>query len=182
MIARKNSPKKGNRKVPRVLSNAYLQRIEEETVVVNSTSGGGLVAISIALTPSAMFTAARLAGLRALHDEIRFDRVTMELIPQLGANTVSTTALYIERDPTAAVVGTIELAASQFESVNGPLNRPIALTWRPQQPQDRAFNLLNPGTVSLGTFYGVGGSATVTPSVPAYLIHIHVWATVRGRP
>lgn len=173
---------KGKKSLPKVLSGGILQRIVEETVDVATTTAGGIIGFQYALKPADLILAARLAGLRALHDEIRIDRVRVRLEPQLGANCVSTTAMYIERDPTAAVVGTIQLAASQFESVSGPLNRPLELTWRPQQPSDLEYHLLNPGTVSLGTIYALGGSSAVTASVPAYLIRVTLYATVRGRP
>lgn len=177
-------PRRASINASRMLSSGgCLQTIVEETVDTISTSAGGLITGTIyQIRPVDLILASRLSGLQALHDEVRIDRVRLELVPQLGMNTVSTTAMYIERDPSAAVVGSIELAASQFEVVMGPLNKSLVITWRPQQPSDREFHRLNPGTVSLGSIFVLGGSAGVTASVPAYLARVTLFATVRGRP
>lgn len=124
--------------------------------------------------------AARLAGYQALRDQIRIDRVRITLHPIFGADTEGQTAIYVERDPTAAVVATVALASDQFESKTGHVYMPLSLEWIPQQPTDRTFNLLNPGTVVLATVFVYG--ASMPASLPVYNYTVELWATLRGRP
>ncbi len=90
--------------------------------------------------------------------------------------------MYLERDPAAAVVATQALALDQREVVTCPMWQSTKLVWRPQEPADKAFELLNPGTTGLGTMFLLGGNSTATPNVQVGFLTVEVWATIRGRP
>jgi len=106
--------------------------------------------------------------------------VRVTLHPISGADTEGQTAIYVERDPTAAVVASVALATDQFESATGHVYQTLTLDWMPQHPTDRNFNLLNPGTVVLATMYVYGASMPATTAIYNYTVEL--WATLRGRP
>jgi Zn-dependent M16 (insulinase) family peptidase len=146
-----------------------------------SSNGTGLVSSSIDLDPAVLILAARLAGYQALRDEIRIDGVKAIYEPYLSASTgTGSLAMYIERDPTAAIVASYALASSQYESTTFRSWDNGTIVWRPQQPSDYAFNLLNPGTVKLGKIQIVGQGLPVSVDVGATRILLS--ATLRGRP
>jgi Zn-dependent M16 (insulinase) family peptidase len=146
-----------------------------------SSNGTGLVSSSIDLDPAVLILAARLAGYQALRDEIRIDGVKAVYEPYLSASTgTGSLAMYIERDPTAAIVASYALASSQYESTTFRSWDNGTIVWRPQQPSDYAFNLLNPGTVKLGKIQIVGQGLPVSVDVGATRILLS--ATLRGRP
>jgi hypothetical protein len=154
---------------------------EYYTQSATASSGAGAIAQSIPIRPSSLLLAARLAGYQALRDEIRIDSVRVEWLPLLSASTgTGTVCMYIERDPAAAIVASTTLAMDQLEQSNASGWKPINIRWGPQQPSDFAFNLLNPGTVSLGTVQFVGGGLPATAACG--LIRITLSATLRGRP
>ncbi len=138
------------------------------------------MSIAIPVSAAGTMLAARLAGYQALRDQIRIDRVRVTLHPIQGADTEGQTAIYVERDPTAAVVATVALASDQFECKTGHVYNELAIEWTPQQPTDRNFNLLNPGTVVLANVYVYG--ASMPSSAAIYNYTVELWATLRGRP
>jgi hypothetical protein len=154
--------------------------VEHYTTAITSSAVGALN-YQVNVSPAGLLLAARLAGYQALRDQIRIDRVVVCLIPTQSASTgTGQTAIYIDRDPTAATVANLALACDQFEKVHDVNWRPLVLTWRPQQPVDRTFNNLNPGTVSLATFNVVGNQMPASSQV--YMQEVTVYATLRGRP
>ncbi len=167
-----------------------LQQIHEVwgTQVVIAAAAG-TISQSFAISPAGLLLAARLAGYQTLADEVRIDLANVVLTPVLSRTAPGRVTMYIERDPTAAVVATVDLASDQRERFVGSVRDPLSLTWRPQEPDDLQFNLLNPGTTSLGKFCVVGDSIKrsdgVTATVGGELVftaQIRVAMTLRGRP
>ncbi len=138
------------------------------------------------ISPAGLLLAARLAGYQAVADEVRIDRVDVEYQPVLGRSGSGRVGAYIERDPTAAAVATVELASDQREAVSGNVSMPYVLHWRPQEPADREFNLLNPGSTALGKVILLGSviadSGTAVNNYVVFIKRVHVWMTIRGRP
>ncbi len=164
-----------------------LQQVLEVTSNVFPTTGLGVLSQTVGIDPVSLLLAARLTGYRALADEVRIDLVSMTLDPIHGTSSSGRAVMYIERDPTAAIVGTVDLASDQRERVIGSVRDRLSLTWRPQEPTDREFNLLNPGTTSLGSFQvlcdNVYVQGTIAPnSTPIWTRVIRVALTIRGRP
>jgi len=171
-------------------SASVLQQVKEaySGQVQISGSVAGTISFTKALQPSTILLAARLAGYQALADQIRIDKVTLKLNPIYGSSASGRVTCYIERDPTAAIVASVDLANDQREVVRGKFSSPMSITWRPQQPTDYSFNLLNPGTVSLGTIYVIGDAlkdttgTTAAVSTNAFSYTVVTWFTLRGRP
>ncbi len=167
-------------------SSQALQTVYEVYSSTVSCDGSANVSDTTALTPAGLLLPARLTGYRAVADEVRLDRVDIEYIPVLGKSGSGRCAAYIERDSTAAAVATVILASDQRESVAGAVSQKLVLRWRPQEPLDREFNLLNPGTVSLGNVFLLGttlaDSGAALSNYVVYIKKIHVWMTIRGRP
>lgn len=139
------------------------------------------------VTPAGLLIAARLSAYQGVADEVRIDSVTVTLVPVFGMTASGRVAFYLERDPAAAAVATVELASDQREVVTGRPQQTLRLSWRPQEPADREFNLLNPGTVSLGLFTIVADSlANSGVAVPiatnVFTARIVTRMTIRGRP
>jgi len=138
------------------------------------------------ISPAGLLLAARLAGYRAVADEVRIDQVDVEYQPCLGRAGSGRIGAYIERDSTAAAVATVELASDQRESVSGNVSVPYVLHWRPQEPADREFHLLNPGSTALGQFIFLGTAIfdanTAVNNYVAFIKRVHVRMTIRGRP
>lgn len=174
----------------RMNSASVLQQIKESYSGQVQVSGSvaGTIAFTKALQPSTVILAARLAGYQALADQIRLDRVLLSLKPLYGTSASGRVTAYVERDPTAAIVSTVDLANDQREVVRKRFSQELQIMWRPQQPTDFQFNLLNPGTVSLGTIYVIGDAlkdttgATAAVSTNAYSYTVTTWFTLRGRP
>jgi hypothetical protein len=167
-------------------SSPLFQSIRERTTTAVTSIAGGSIATSLGISPATIITAARLTGYRAIADEIRIDYIRLNLTPILGAASTGRTVLYVERDPNAAIVATVALADDQREKVIGRVNTPLSICWRPQEPTDREFQTLNPGSHSLGTFQIVSDQitdATATAFVGnCYSQQLLVYATLRGRP
>lgn len=139
------------------------------------------------ISPAGLMLAARLTGYQALADEYRIDLASLTLQPLHGSNSSGRAVLYIERDPLAAAVATVELASDQRERVILSARDTASLSWRPQEPADKEFQLLNPGTTSLGSFKVVGDGFYVQGAIPAAAVTIwtavfRVALTIRGRP
>lgn len=169
-------------RVPRKkgVGSVFTQVVEHYTSAITSTAVGTL-SYQVNVSPAGLLLASRLTGYQALRDQVRIDRVIISLIPTQSASTgTGQTAIYIDRDPTAAIVANLALACDQFEKVHDVNWRPLVLCWRPQQPVDRTFNNLNPGTVSLATFNVVGNQMPASSQV--YMQEVTVYATLRGRP
>jgi len=153
-----------------------------------TNNAAGTVSTSVAVSTS-LILAARLAGLQAIYDEGRINRVKVSLRPSFGRNVFGRTTLYIERDTADAIAATAEIANNNFESVNKHPSSNFELTWLPQEPQDREFQSLGAftslaffGIVSSGLTYG---DAAITPIVinsEAYDMIVESWWTLRGRP
>lgn len=187
---RKKSPKKvtksqkageplGCMVVTAPTQDRLLSIYERQSSVVNSDAGG-LIAGTVPISAAGLISAGRLAGYQALRDQIKIIRVTVTLAPFSGTGSTGRTVVYVERDPTAAVVGSVYLASDQFESRSAMAWEQNALTWRPQQPTDYLYNLLNPGTVVLANMYLKGSGYAATTA--CYTQIIEVWAVLRGRP
>jgi hypothetical protein len=168
---------------------AVMQSITDCKTAALPTSGAGVVSNSaFTITPSALLAAARLAGYQSLADEIRLDHIKFTLSPVYGNNAAGRMCLYIERDSAAAIVGTVNAAMDQRELSSGGLKDKLSITWRPQEPLDHEFNLLNPGTVSLGKFCIIGenladGAGVAIPNATViYTIKVDLRFTIRGRP
>lgn len=153
------------------------------------TSADGVVSRTLsAIQPSGLILAARLAGYQAIYDECRIESVRVVLTPLYGTNTRGRVVMYVERDPTGAIVASVDLANDQREKVFGNLYTPISINWRPQEPDDHAFNLLNPGTTSLGSFFikadslQDGAGATIVNASTVFTATLYVTVTLRGRP
>jgi len=157
---------------------ALTQIHERNTIAIASTASGTL-SETFAVSAGNIL-AARLAGYRAIYDQVRIDRFRVTFVPRLGTGQTGNIAIYIERDPTAAIVATLELASDQFEVVRGPARAPLALDWLPQQPTDHQFNLLNPGTVILSSIMLVGAGCSATAIQGD--VTLELWTTMRGRP
>ena len=170
-------------------SSQALQTVYEVSSMGVLCDSQANLANTTTISPAGLLLSSRLAGYMAVADEVRLDRVDIEFIPVLGRGASGRCAAYIERDPTAAAVATVDLASDQRESVAGNASQKFVLHWRPQEPLDREFNLLNPGTVSLGSVILLG-TQLADPGVPTadmpnrfvYMKKIHVWMTIRGRP
>lgn len=165
--------------VPRQVSTVLDEIYERDTFYIASDAGG-LVANTKTCSPAGLMLAGRLTGYQALRDQIRIDRVRVEMKPIASASTGGLAALYIERDPSAAVVATPQLALDQFEVTSCQAWAKMMLTWTPQQPSDKAYQNLNPGTTSLGSFYLIGSGFPA--STPIWNMTVKLWATLRGRP
>jgi hypothetical protein len=167
------------------LSLNCTQQIHER-YTTTAVSSASILTISYNISPAALLLAGRLAGYQAIADEVRIDFVRTTLTPVLGASSSGRSALYIERDPAAALVATVNLADDQRERVVGRVHQPLQISWRPQEPNDLQFNLLNPGTVSLGKFGLVGDNITdanaANYSGVVYNVQFLVAMTIRGRP
>jgi hypothetical protein len=167
------------------LSLNCTQQIHER-YTTTAVSSASILTISYNISPAALLLAGRLAGYQAIADEVRIDFVRTTLTPVLGASSSGRSALYIERDPAAALVATVNLADDQRERVVGRVHQPLQISWRPQEPDDLQFNLLNPGTVSLGKIGLVGDNITdanaANYSGTVYNVQFLVVMTVRGRP
>ncbi len=173
------SQKKSNSSEPKIFRQALEPGYERSTITVTSNASG-VVAQTIAVSPSGLISAGRLAGYVALRDQIRINRVRVNIHPTQGADTEGISVLYIDRDPAAATVGSVSLALDQFERSSGAAWADYSLTWKPQQPTDHNYNLLNPGTVTLANIYLLGSyfpSSTLVMDVS-----VEVWFTLRGRP
>jgi hypothetical protein len=164
-----------SRSVGRVLTTVT----EHYTQVITSDAGGGY-SNTFNVSPAGLLLAARLTGYQALHDQVRIDRVVASLRSLVSTSTSGLMVLYIERDPAAAAAGTVPLALDQFEVSSGNAWRCFSHSWRPQQPTDRVFNLLNPGTVALSRIALVGSG--FPNSTPVFELKLTVWCTMRGRP
>jgi hypothetical protein len=159
-----------------------LERIfERYTTILNSTVTTGASNASWVISPAGLLLGSRLTGYQALRDQIRIDKVVLSFRPIASTSTSGLGVLYIERDPSAAVVGNFSLALDQFEVATASSWQPMSLTWRPQQPSDREFQNLNPGTVSLGTFFETGAGHGAA-ALPLWEVTVKLWATLRGRP
>jgi hypothetical protein len=155
------------------------EHYERTTTQVASTAGG-LLAQTVPVSPAGLVSSGRLTGLQALRDQARINRVKISLRPMRGTDSEGLCCLYIERDPTAAVVATTALACDQFERAIGQAWNSVVLEWRPQQPTDLVFGLLNPGTSVLANIFLVGTGFEA--SYNAYEMIVEAWFTLRGRP
>jgi len=166
-----------------------LQKVTESFSQNILTTGAAVGSITLAaIDPAGLLLATRLTGYRALADEVRIDEVQFHLKPVYGSSSSGRCCMYIERDPTAAIVASVSLAQDQREQRSFALYEPASITWRPQEPADYEFNLLNPGTTSLGSVFLVAD----TMQVPAgtnlpngtimYTLTITVKMVIRGRP
>jgi hypothetical protein len=165
--------------VTRTLRNVFEDIYERDTFYIASDAGGAVASTKV-ISPAGLILAARLTGYQALRDQVRIKKVQVHLKPIASASTPGLGVLYIERDPAAAVVATPQLALDQFEVTSCQAWNALSLTWKPQQPSDRAFQNLNPGTTSLGSFYLLGTGFTV--SAPIWNMTVKIWAVLRGRP
>jgi hypothetical protein len=166
---------------------SVLQHITELRNSIIATSAAGLVSSTVAIQPTTLIAAARLAGYQVLADEIRIDSVTYAFDPLLGSTAGGRLALYIERDPAAAAVASVSSAMDQREVVHGNVRTGLNITWHPQEPNDRQYNLLNPGTTSLGSFILLGDlmtdSGTLLPiGTSIGTLATTIKFTIRGRP
>lgn len=157
--------------------------------VITSAGTAGTISSTIAVVdPAGSILAARLTGYRALADECRIDSMSVTLSPVYGKSSNGRVAMYIDRDPSSAIVASVERASDQREKVIGLLSETLSLTWRPQEPADRGFELLNPGTTVLGYFRIVadtlsdGGGTAIPVSTLTHTATIRVNFTIRGRP
>lgn len=180
-LKRSTPVSRANQVVPR------LQNIGERRNGTVQTTGIGVFTGTFALDPAVLITAARLAGYQAVADEVRLDSIVFNYVPHLGSTAGGRLALYIDRDPAAAAVATVSAAKDQREVVSGCVRDHLSLTWRPQEPDDRQFNLLNPGTTSLGSFVLIGDALTdAGVALPNGTIfgttEYVVRMTLRGRP
>jgi hypothetical protein len=158
-----------------------LERVYETYTATTITSNAsGISAASWVISPAGLLLAARLTGYQAIRDQMRIDKVQIVIHPMASASTPGLIVMYVERDPTAAVVATPVLALDQFEVRSAQSWKPLQVDWKPQAPSDKEFQNLNPGTVSKGTFFLLGNGAPVT--TPIANATVHVWATLRGRP
>lgn len=157
-----------------------VERVYERNTTLISSNGAGQVSLTVPVSAAGLMLAARLAGYQALRDQVRIDRVKITLHPINGTDSEGQTCVYVERDPTAAVVATVALASDQFESRTASSWQPLSIEWYPQQPTDLNFNLLNPGTVVLSNVYVYG--ASLPASLPAYNVTVESWLSLRGRP
>lgn len=178
--------RRASSRIPRpVRALSGLQQIHERTTSIGASAAGTL-SQSWLISPAALITAARIAGYRAIADEVRIDLVRCELVPILGSASTGRTVLYIERDATAAAVATVTLANDQREKVAGQIHSPLSLSWRPQEPMDLEFNLLNPGTTALGHFTVIGDNITDAAAAAftgsCYTVQFFIAMTLRGRP
>jgi len=164
-----------------------LQPVYERNTTQLSINGSSFATGTVVLAPDPMIEATRLGGYQALHDEIRIDHITFTLRPRMGASASGVTCMYIDRDPASTIASDEMLATDQYEAVADHVSRPLVVHWRPQEPADREFNLLDPGTVSLGNLFVIsnqiaGPAGTLLTSGVAYDLTTEVWFTVRGRP
>lgn len=160
--------------------SVVIQKVYERNTTILASDAAGHVTMTIPVSPAGILLASRLSGYQALRDQARIDRVRVTLSPINGTDTEGQTAIYIERDPTAAIVATVALAADQFESEHKNVWKPLSLLWTPQQPSDHTYNLLNPGTVVLANIYIYGASIPAT--VNCYNVTVESWISLRGRP
>jgi len=163
--------------------------VTEITPVSIATTGAGVCTnAALTITPSVLVVAARLAGYQAIYDEVRIDKIHVTLHPILGSTTAGRVAFYLERDPAAGAVGSVALALGQRELAQGSIRNTLSLNWAPQEPADWEFNLLNPGTVSLGKFVVMadsladGAGVALPNATTMYTADIRVAMTLRGRP
>lgn len=185
-----NSNKRLNRRQrpSQVLGSRVFTPIHEKYTIATVTTGAGALSASTSISPAGCILAARLAGYQAISDEIRLDRVLITMRPIFGTNYSGAVAVYIDRDAAAATVASELLACDQREQCNGQLFTEKRLEWRPQEPADKEFNLINPGTVALAKFHFVGvaltdsAGAAIANGANLYTSVIEVWATLRGRP
>jgi len=153
-----------------------------------STSAAGVISSGILSLYPQSILAPRLAGYQAIADECRIDQVTVTLTPIYGNNCTGRVTLYLERDSTAAIVATVLLASDQRERFVGSIREPLRLMWRPQEPADREFELLNPGTVSKGIFYvkadqlADSAGVAIPNNTPIFTMTAVSLVTLRGRP
>lgn len=168
--------------VGKVLENIY-----EKSTINLATTGVGAYSGTIAIgSPAGLISAGRLAGYQALRDDIRLDRVKMTFTPYYRGTSRGLVAAYIERVPTEAVSATLTLASDQLECKTVALSEGFSLSWSPQQPSDREFQPLNPGTVALFDLDCVGsgleGNGVALPSGTAFMwVTVETWSTLRGR-
>ncbi len=159
--------------------NALQSIYERNTTLLNSDATGHVTS-NVPVSPAGTMLAGRLTGYQALRDQCRIEMVRVTLHPITGTDTEGMVGMYIERDPTAAIVATVALIADQFESSVAQAWKTNSVVWHPQQPTDRTFNLLNPGTVVLANIYTYG--ASFPASIACYNVTVELWATLRGRP
>lgn len=181
----KSSNRRQRRGLPPSISEF---KFYEKSVSAVLTNAAGTISTSIAVS-TALIAAARLAGLQAIYDEGRVDRVRVTLKPGLGKNVFGRVTLYIERDIADAIAATSEVANANFESQNKSPSSSFRLTWGPQEPADREFQSLTAFT-SLG-FFGIVGSGltygdilntAVLNATGSYEATVESWWTLRGRP
>lgn len=192
---RKVKGKKGGRGsagktvLPRALvsSSQMFQKIyERRSYLATATATGVFSGQIVPVAPSSLLSSALLAGYQAVRDDMRIDRVRVSLLPLYHGTTSGRVALYIERHPGQAVSASVDLALGQLELSYGQFNDPLSLEWHPQEPLDREFQPLDPGTLDLADFNVVSDtlSANGTP-IALYgsvtTVEIEVWATLRGR-
>jgi hypothetical protein len=157
-----------------------VERVYERNTTLLNSDAAGHVTMTVPVSAAGSLLAARLTGYQALRDQVRIDHVKVTLNPINGTDSEGQTAVYVERDPAAAVVATVALAADQFEARTASSWQKLCIDWYPQQPTDLTFNLLNPGTTVLSNIYVYGASLPV--SVASYNVTVESWLSLRGRP
>jgi len=162
---------------------------EKSTLYVTTKADGTLTTFSVAGDPAGLLIASRLTGYQALRDDCRIDKVVFDFVPLFHGTTGGEVAFYIEREVSESVVATLPLACDQFECAHGQFGDCLSLTWVPQQPSDKVFQPLNPGTSPLFNIYGVESSAglsqngtSISTAQQIYTVTISTWMTLRGRP
>jgi len=162
---------------------------EKNTLYVTTKSDGTLSNFVINGDPAGLLIASRLTGYQALRDDCRLDKVVLDFVPLFHGTTGGEVAFYIERETAESVVTTLPLACDQFECSHGQFGDCLSLTWVPQQPSDKIFQPLIPGTVPLFSVYGVVNTAGlsqngtgISTAQQIYTVTVSTWMTLRGRP
>jgi hypothetical protein len=164
--------------------------VEKNTFKVScSTTGQLSSAPVVGGDPAGLLISSRLTGYQALRDDCRIDKVVFDFVPLYSGTVCGEACFYLERQVSDPVVGTLELACDQFEATHAVFGRSQSITWLPQQPSDRVFQSLNPGTTQLFLLYGVANSdglgsngAPFTGVREVYTVTVTTWMTLRGRP
>jgi hypothetical protein len=186
----KNNGKKGTSVVPRSLvasSQMFEKLYERSSSILETTAVGGLSLTVASVSPASLISAAHLTGYQAIRDECRIDRVRVSLYPIFSGTTSGRVALYLERDSAASISASYDLAQEQLELAFGRLTDPLVLEWHPQEPLDREFQTLNPGTRVHANYFIVADAlaANGAPLAINYFVFeaiVETWATLRGRP
>jgi len=143
--------------VPRAPRMRFAEtRVVERCELDISTTAAGTMSWSLTVAPDFVMSAARFAAFKALFNEWKFTRVDFRFVPVNGGTVGGQVLFYIDRDTAEPIDGSLSLAKIRPESVSGPINRTMRLSWVPREPLDNEFQAMDPGTAGTFVLHRIG--------------------------